>query len=57
MTASFAIKEPNILPIEYNYDIEAELKQIIFSKNIAEQHDKYVQSIAKVDEHKIAYEI
>jgi hypothetical protein len=36
MTGSFAIKETDILPIEYNFDIEAELKQIIFSKNIAE---------------------
>jgi hypothetical protein len=33
---SLAMKEPNILPVEYNFEIEAELRQIKFSKNVAE---------------------
>jgi MFS family permease len=57
MTMSLAILEPNILPVEYNFDKEAELRQIKFSKNIAERQDNYVQSLKKGDEHRLSIEI
>jgi hypothetical protein len=57
MTMSLAIKEPNILPAEYNFDKEAELRQIKFSKNVAERQDNYVQSLKKGDEHRLSIEI
>jgi hypothetical protein len=57
MTMTLAIKEPNILPVEYNFDKEAELRQIKFSKNVAERQDNYVQSLKKGDEHRLSIEI
>jgi hypothetical protein len=32
MTQSLAMKEVKILPVDYNFDIEAELRQIRFSR-------------------------
>ncbi len=56
MTNSIAMQE-NILPFEYKFEKEAELRKIIFEKNIAFEQEKYLQSVAKADEHKIAVEI
>ena len=57
MTSSIAIKEANILPVEYNFDMEAELKQIKFSKNVAEKQENYEFSLKKGNSHRTQIEV
>lgn len=57
MTNTFALKDANILPVEYNYDIEAELRQIKFSKNVAEKQENYEFSLKKGNQHRTQIEV
>jgi hypothetical protein len=52
MTMSLAMNENTILPVEYNFDIEAELRQIKFSRNVAERQENYEFSLKKGNQHR-----
>jgi hypothetical protein len=36
---SVALQDPKILPLDYKFDIEADLRQIRFTKQVAQQQD------------------
>ena len=54
---SMALMDPKILPLEYKFDTEADLKQIKFTKEVAPKQDQYVNSLARGDEYKKEIEV
>ncbi len=42
-----ALQDPKILPLDYKFDTEAELRQIKFTKQVAQQQDQYVSSVER----------
>ena len=43
--------------MEFNFDTEVDLKEIQFSKNIAEQQERYVSSISRGEKYKKQIEV
>ena len=52
MKNTAAMLDPNILPLEYKFDVEADLRQIKFNKQVAQQQEKYVSSIKRGNNYK-----
>jgi hypothetical protein len=49
--------EDNSIVFNYQFDVEADLKQIVWERLIAEKNDKYIYSLEKGNEYKIEAEI